>query len=422
VSETTEKPSAMKCPIAFDHHGAHHSRRWPEVYSSLRETCPRSWVDRYDGFWLATKYSDILSISQRTDVISVVKEVDPDTGAEVGGVTIPTAQGARSIPNELDSPEWDRVRGFMTRKFSPKAADNLRDRTEQLMNMLVDEFIETGRLDFVEHITNPLPGMVTVEILGFPLHEWKAFSDPIHQFVSLPRNDPRLAEAAAGILHFRDRVDEEIALRRKEPREDLLSYFAHGTIEGEPLPYELIQDLAWQIMSGGVDTTGSAAANAFLYLGRNPERRRWLREDPARLPRACEEFVRYFTPIQGAARTVKDDAEIDGWRLREGDRLLLAYASGNRDPEKFEDPEDVRLDRSPNRHIGFGAGQHRCLGAFLARMMFQRLLEVFLRRIPDYEIDESGVAHYPSVGFVNGLVSLPATFTPGPRVGGASAG
>jgi cytochrome P450 len=401
------------CPVAFDHHGDHHSQHWPEVYQEIREKCPRAWVDSYDGFWLATKYDDIMAISQRTDAISVRKTVDPETGEEKGGVTIPTLQGARSIPNELDSPEWDPVRSFLTKRFSPKSADALKARTEQLANSLIDNVIETGRLDFVDDLTNPLPGMVTVEILGFPLHEWKAFSDPLHLFVSLHRDDPRLAGAASGILLFRERVEEEIALRRQTPRDDLLSYFAHGTIDGEPLSPELIQDLSWQIMSGGVDTTGSAAASAFLYLGRNPEQRRWLRENPAQLPQACEEFVRYFTPIQGAARNLKTAADIDGWHMNQGDRVLLSYASANRDPARFTDPETLNLERSPNRHVGFGAGQHRCLGAFLARMMFQSLIEAFLRRIPDYEIEESGVVHYPSVGYVNGLVHVPATFPVG---------
>jgi cytochrome P450 len=146
-----------------------------------------------------------------------------------------------------------------------------------------------------------------------------------------------------------------------------------------------------------------------------PEQRRLLREDPSRIPRACEEFVRHSTPIQGAARTVTDDAEIDGWRRRGRDRVLLAYASANRDPRNFDDPDEIKLDRSPNRHVAFGAGQHRCLGAFLARMMLGCMLEVFLRRVPDYETDESAVLRYPSVGFVNGFVSLPATFPPGQR-------
>jgi cytochrome P450 len=417
AEKTAGTELAAGCPIDFDHHGAHHSRHWPEVYADLRQTCPRPFVDRYDGFWLATRYSDILSISQRTDVVSVTKSKNPVTGQETGGVTIPTMQGARSIPNELDSPEWDLVRSFLTRRFSPKAADSLRGRTEELANMLIDQVIETGRIDFVEDLTNPLPAMVTVEMLGFPLDEWKAFSEPVHLFVSLARDDPRLAEAAAGIMHFRDRVEEEVAVRRDHPRDDLLSYFAHGTIDGAPLASDLIQDLAWQIMSGGVDTTGSAAAHAILHLGRHPEQRRWLREDPQRLPRACEEFVRYFTPIQGAGRNLKQDAEIDGWRMNAGDRVLLAYASANRDPDKFDDPEAIMLDRTPNRHIGFGAGHHRCLGAFLARMMFQCVLEVLLERIPDYTVDETAVAHYPSVGFVNGLVRVPATFAPGDRLG-----
>jgi cytochrome P450 len=383
---------------------------WPEVYRRIREECPRAWVDRYGGFWLATRYQDILAISQRTDAISVVKTVDPETGQEVGGASIPTVQGARSIPNELDSPQWDAVRGFLMKRFSPKAAMGLRPRTQELVSELLDAVAGSGRVDFVEDLTNPLPAMLTVEMLGFPVSEWKVFSDPVHRFFSLSRDDPRIAEAAAGIEYFRRRVDEEVAIRRREPRGDLLSYFTHGTIGGESLPDDLIQDLAWQILSGGVDTTGSAAANALWYLGRNPDQRRWLAEDLERIPRACEEFIRYFTPIHGAARNLIADIEIDDWRMLKGQRVQLAYSAGNRDPEIFDDPEEVKLERSPNRHFGFGAGQHRCLGAFQARMMFECILTGVLERFPDYLVDEDRVVRYPSVGFVNGLAHLPATF------------
>jgi cytochrome P450 len=296
------------------------------------------------------------------------------------------------------------------KRFSPKVAVELRPRTQELVGELLDTVAGSGRIDFVEDLTNPLPAMLTVEMLGFPVSEWKVFSDPVHRFFSLPRDDPRIAEAAAGIEYFRRRVDEEVAIRRREPRGDLLTYFAHGTIGAEPLPDDLIQDLAWQILSGGVDTTGSASANALWYLGRNPDQRRWLAEDLERIPRACEEFVRYFTPIPGAARNLIADIEIDDWRMLKGQRVQLAYSAGNRDPEIFDDPEEVKLDRSPNRHFGFGAGQHRCLGAFQARMMFECILTGVLERIPDYLVDENHVVRYPSIGFVNGLAHLPATF------------
>lgn len=409
MTDRIPSPTA-RCPVDFDQHGPDHVHTWPEVYRRIREQRPRAWVDRYGGFWLATRYKDILAISQRTDAISVVKTVDPETGQEVGGASIPTVQGARSIPNELDSPEWDAVRGFLMKRFSPKAAESVRPRTQELVSELLDAVDGTGRIDFVEDLTNPLPAMLTVEMLGFAVSEWKVFSDPVHRFFSLPRDDSRIAEAAAGIEHFRRRVDEEIAIRRREPSDDLLSYFAHGTIGGEPLPHDLIQDLAWQILSGGVDTTGSASANALWYLGRNPDQRRWLAEDPERIPRACEEFIRYFTPIHGAARNLIADIEIDDWRMLKGQRVQLAYSAGNRDPEIFHDPEEVQLDRSPNRHFGFGAGQHRCLGAFLARMMFECVLTGVLERIPDFLVEEEHVVRYPSIGFVNGLTHLPATF------------
>jgi cytochrome P450 len=407
---------AVKCPVDFDHHGDFYADHWPEIYAELHQSCPRAWVDRYDGFWLATGYDDLMAIAHRTDVISTEKLVDPDTGIETRGATIPTVQGGRSILVETDSPEWDGLRKFVTSKFSPKAAEDLRDRTMELAHRLIDEFVEDGEVDFVDQLTNPLPAMIAVETFGFPLSEWHQLSEPMHMFFALPRDDPRLAEAAAGVMHFNERVAEEIAARRVEPRDDLLSYFAHGTIAGKPLDDETIRDLSFQIMSGGVDTTGSVAASALRYLSSHPDQRRWLAEDPSRLAKACEEFVRYFTPVQGSGRTLTADALINGWSLRDGDRVLMSFAAANRDPEHFPDPDSLILDRAPNRHVGYGAGQHRCLGAFLARMMFRLLLEVVLARIPDFVVDESRVVRYPSLGFVNGYVHLPATFTPGTRM------
>lgn len=413
---------AKSCPVHFDQHTLDHAARWPEIYQAMRQECPRAWTEAYGGYWVASRYEDVVKIAQSTQIMSAHRETDPVTGKESGGITIPLLPGVRGIPSETDSPEWDTVRSFLNRRFSPSAAEARKTRTREMVAALLDEVIETGKVDFVEDITAPLPGIVTIDIFGFPLNEWRTYAEPVHRLVYLKQDDPGFAEANEGLLAFRRRLDEEIAWRRaKQPEDcpdDLLTHMAHGQFDGQPLTHTDIQEMGWQILSGGVDTTSAVATNALLYLGRNPQQRQKLIDNPELLPKACEEFVRYFSPIHGAARWAKTDGEIlDGWALEKGDRIYMAYASANRDPKIFEDPESVKLDRSPNRHLGWGAGMHRCLGSFLARMMFQQLLEEVLTRIPDYRIVEGEVLTYPQVGMVNGVIHAPATFTPGSRSG-----
>lgn len=416
------KPPSKGCPVNFDQHTLEHAQTWPEAYQAMREECPRAWTEAYGGFWVATRYEDVIKIAQSTDIMSAHREVDPVTGEESGGITIPPLPGVRGIPSETDSPEWDTVRTFLNRRFSPKSVEARKIRTREMVSAFIDEVIETGEIEFVEDLTAPLPGIVTIEIFGFPMDEWRTYAEPVHSLVYLKQDDPAFAEASEGLMKFRSRLDEEIAWRRAKPQEDcpddLLTHMAHGTFHGEPLTHTNIQEMGWQILSGGVDTTSAVATNALLYLGRNPDKRQQLIDHPEILPKACEEFVRYFSPIHGAGRWAKHDGEIlDGWKLDKGDRIYMSYASANRDPKIFEDPEELKLDRVPNRHLGWGAGMHRCLGSFLARMMFQQLLEEVLLRIPDFKIVEDGVKTYPQIGMVNGVIHAPATFTPGRKTG-----
>jgi cytochrome P450 len=413
--------ASKQCPIAFDHHAPEHARRWAEVFKEMREQNPRPWSENYGGFWVASKYDDILNIAQRPQSFNSCKRFDPATGEAEGGVTIPPFPSPRTVPSETESPEWDGVRKFLNNRFSPKAVDRYRERARHLTTALIDRFIETGTFDVVDDLTNPLPALVTMEVFGFPLDEWPIFAEAIHKMVYVPRDTPEFADAINGVMHFRTRVAEELERRRQHPADDLLSYFAAGQIDGQPLDLELILNISVNILAGGVDTTTALTSNVMVYLSRHPEKRQQLIDHPELLPRACEEFVRYFTPLQGLARTAKEDIDLNGWHFDKGDRILLAYGSANRDPDVFEDPEEVRLDRYPNRHIAFGAGMHRCLGSFLARMMFQTMVSEVLTRLPDFQVSEEGLQPYTSVGNVNGWIHIPATFTPGPKLGAAIA-
>ena len=418
MTDTAPPAGSKACPVHFDNDTPAHARNWPETYRKLREESPRAWSDTHGGFWVATKLADIVGLAQRSDAFSVHKEFDPDSGEVRGGVLIPPVKGFRGIPNEADSPEWDGIRGLVNRRFSPRAVELRREKAQRLAAGLIDLVIESGKFDIVDDLTSPLPALVTMDVFGFPLDQWRAFSDPFHAMAFTSPSTPGFTERTKAFLDFFfRRVDEEVALRRATPQDDFLTQLATGTIDGAPLSHEQIHDLAFNIMAGGVDTTTSLTSNTLLYLARNPDQRQQLIDNPGLMPLACEEFVRFFTPVQALARNAKDDVEVNGWQFDKGDRVLLAYAAGNRDPAAFDDPDEVMLDRFPNKHIGFGAGMHRCLGSFLARLMFEVMIGEVLARIPDYQVDEDAIVPYPTIGLVNGWIHLPATFTPGKKVG-----
>lgn len=402
--------------IDFDHDSAEHALHWPDRYRNMRSACPRGWASAHGGFWVATRYEDVLAIAQRKESFATGKSFDPETGEARGGVTIPPLP-FRVAPNEVDFPEWQGVRSFLNRHFSPKAVEKRQQRAAQFAAALVNEVIETGRLDIVDSLASPLPSLMTMEIIGFPLDRWELFADAFHKIIYLPKESPEHARALRSTVEMDALIAEETQKRRTDPREDLLSHLVHGTIDGEPIGYARLREIVYNVLGGGVDTTTALTSNALLYLSRRPDERRRLIDDPALLPLACEEFVRYFSPIQGLARTASEDVSIGDWKIAKGDRVILTYASANRDAEIFEDPETLKLDRYPNRHVGFGAGMHRCMGSFLARMMFRAMMSEVLNRLPDYRVDEGGIVPYTSISTVNGWISIPASFTPGPKVG-----
>jgi cytochrome P450 len=231
-----------------------------------------------------------------------------------------------------------------------------------------------------------------------------------------PKESPAFADSMESMGWMRKRLYEEFELRRKQPKDDLIGYLVSSQIDGEHLDDRTLFSLCFNIIIGGVDTTTALTSNALMYLDENPVARRRLSEDRSLIPTACEEFLRYYSPLHGLARNVKTDVIVNRQRLSPGERILLAYASANHDEAIFERPEDIILDRLPNKHIGFGIGIHRCLGSFLARMMFQVMIEEVLDRLPDYKIDRDLAEHYPSICSVNGWAKLPASFTPGTKV------
>lgn len=402
-----------KLTIELDIESPQHAADWQETASRLRKACPMAWSTAYDGFWVATRYKDIVSMAQDSDRFSTAKTFDPETGHVEGGTALPPMPVARLVPAETDRPEWDGFRGLINPRLSPRAVEGFRQQAKIFAEQLLDRVIESGEMDIVGDFTNPLTAMVTLLVLGIPTDEWRTFADPLHALTSLSKLDPAYKDAVALAGIMDRRIDEEIDRRKHNHQDDLIGHLLTSRIDGAPLRHEDIHQIIFNIIAGGVDTTASLTANVVVHLSRHPEQRRQLAADRDLLPKAREEFVRFFSPLHGTVRTAKENALVADQDVSTGDRIYLMLAAANRDPEIFEEPDTVIIDRFPNRHIGFGAGMHRCVGSFLARMMFETMMNTILDRIPDYVVIESEAGRYPSISPINGWVSVPIRFAPG---------
>ena len=205
---------------------------------------------------------------------------------------------------------------------------------------------------------------------------------------------------------------------RQQPRPGLIKALLNADINGRtPDDMELFGVLAL-IIGGGFDTTTALTAHALEWLGQHPsDRERLSAERDTLLDSATEEFLRFYTPAPGDGRTFSQDCEIAGAQFREGERLWLSWAMANRDPNVFAEPNTIDMARKGNRHHSFGLGIHRCIGSNVARTVFKRMVTAVLDRMPDYMCDPDGTVHYDTVGVINGIKNLPATFTPGVRIG-----
>ena len=406
----------------FDHHSSEHAADPSASYKQIREDSGVVHTSAHGGYWVFTRYADIASAGKDHNLLSSALQFE---GSEEigGGITLPHNPAAtRMSLAEMDPPEWNHVRRALNPTLSPQAVEQFAPRIREITTFFIDRFIETGRCDLVTDICSPIPAVVTLMYLGLPTQEWERFAIPIHSSVYTPRKPghPEFEHLLAQFSWVFSTIRSEIALRRESPRNDFISTLLTCDMEGVPYDDELIFETVYTMLAAGVDTTTSLLSAAFLHLNSRPEDLQRLREDPSLLDAACEEFLRYYTPAQAGARTVRSDVGLGGVELHRGDRALLAWASANRDAAAFEDPDTFVLDRSPNRHLAFGVGIHRCVGAHLARQEFKVIVEEVLRRLSGLSIDMRRTPRYPDVGLMFGYQRMPTTFTPASREGGTA--
>ena len=397
----------------LDHHTSEYADSWVELSRQLRRDTPVLRSEQHGGFWLVTRYEDVVRIGRDHETFSSQKHWDAD-GCPHGGVNIP-AGSLFLIPDETDPPAWNGYRRILNPRFAPVAVERIRPSLLAYTTEMIDRVIERGEVDLVLDIANPVTGLITLKMLGVPTDEWRRYAEPFH--VAAYGGSEEHPDLAGEFMWIAGQLMELVATRRSAVRDDLVSYLISTDIDGEALSDELIVAILMQVLGGGVDTTTSLIANTLAHLDADHALRERLVENLELLVSGREEFLRAFSPVHALARTVTADVEVNGARMSPGDRVLMSFGSANRDDEEFDDADHVDPERFPNRHLGFGIGIHRCLGSNLARTTFQTIVGQVLQRMPDYEIVQADARRYPSISVINGWVQLPATFTPGARVG-----
>jgi cytochrome P450 len=398
----------------FDHHSTAFAENWRSQYRQLRESSPVARVDSHGGFVVLTRYQDIRHVlhASKDFVCSRDLDIDGVAGAVPGGVTIP-ANPFRMGMMEMDPPDSLTLRRILVPWFSSKAVEVNAVHIRDLVTWCIDRVIETGRIDIVDDLANPLPTLVTLDLLGLPLENWKTYAAVLHGAVYLETG------SAKGLAWLQNDIRRIIDDRKanaaavKTPIDALLG----AEIDGRTLPADLVLELVYMLLSGGVDTSTSLIAHCVRFLSSRPAVADELRSDPALIPNAVEEMVRYFSPGTGVARTAVRDTEVGGVPIKTGERVLLALGAANLDPNEFADPDALDIRRDSARQLSFGAGVHRCLGSVLAPREVSILLDEMLRRMPDLQVDEAGVRPYETIPLVAGFRAMPATFTPGPQIG-----
>src|SRR5215472_14752325 len=404
----------------FDRHTPDYRHHFESITVEMQAKCPIAWTETYSGHWVAAGHHEVFELARSADYLSN----DHDLRGErrgYQGITIPTAPGERSTQGgflEMDPPAQRHYRQALNAYLSPAAVQRWIPVADELVRACLDEKIESGSIDFVDDLANIVPAVLTLGMLGVPLNTYETYVEPAHASVYTPPNSPNWQHMVEMMMAAYGSLFNELQAVKASPRPGLIDALLGATIDGKkPDDMELLGVLML-LIGGGFDTTTALTAHSLESLSEHPaERERLSANREELLDSATEEFLRFYTPAPGDARTISQDCVIAGQEFKEGERLWLSWAMANRDPEVFPNPNEIELDRTGNRHHSFGLGLHRCIGSNLARMVFKRMIVAVLDRMPDYACDPAGAEHYQTIGIIQGMKHLPATFTPGPRIG-----
>jgi cytochrome P450 len=386
-----------------------------DVGVELHGTCPIAWTDAHGGHWVASGNREVFELARSAEFLSNDHDVKGERRG-YQGITIPSPPRAREVQGgflEMDPPGQRHYRQTLNPYLSPAAVARWIPFVDEVVRACLDERIEEGRIDFVDDLANIVPAVLTLAMMGIPIADWTVYNEPAHASVYTPPGSADMPRVVELSRHMGRGLYTALLEIRDKPRPGLIDALVRADVNGStPSDEELVGVLAL-LIGGGFDTTTALTAHALEWLSEHPgERDRLSRERETLLDSATEEFLRFFTPAPGDGRTISADCEIAGQRFEEGERLWLSWAMANRDPAVFPDPDRVHLDRKGNRHSSFGLGIHRCIGSNVARTVFKRMAKAVLDRMPDYRCDPDGTVHYETIGTIQGMRHLPATFPP----------
>jgi cytochrome P450 family 130 len=342
------------------------------LHAQLREKCPvalqKSELGALRSGWLVTRYEDIVAVARDTETFA-----QPVRWS-----------GQRRPPLESNPPEHRHFRALLQPFFMPKALALFEPVSRRIARSMISALLDTRGGDFAHGLARPLPPQVLLARLNQPISDWeriKACSEASFLQGSKDPGDIETYEAANTYLwnYSYQAVDDRKSSPR-DPQDDMISALLSSQIDGAPVDEGLIAGMVRLLLAAGHDSTTSALGICLHYLAQNPGAQAQLRANPAGIPDAIEEMLRVRAPVIQMPRVVTRDTELRGQALKAGERMLLAFASGNRDPEKFENADEYQLDRAPNRHLSFGTGIHVCIGNGLARQEIRVTLEELLGR------------------------------------------
>lgn len=352
-------------------------------YRRLREQDPVHRSRPASG-WVLTRYDDILAVLGDRSFSSDerhwrrYRRVRGLNGR--AGLPDPYALGVVSMLR-VDAPDHTRLRTLVSRAFTPRAVERMRPRIEAVVDGLLDDLAGRSEFELVRDFSSPLPVTIIGEMLGVSVADrdrFRAWSNDAIGFLGDGPREQRI-RAAAALGEMQAWLEGEIALRRREPREDLLSGLVAAEEAGDRLSSKELFGICVLLLLAGNETTTNLIGNGMLALLRHPEQYELLRKEPARIPDAVEEMLRFDSPVQLTSRIVMEESSLRGRSFEPGDQVVLVLAAGNRDPERFRDPDRFDVTREGVRPLSFGYGVHHCLGAQLARLeatvAFGRLLE-----------------------------------------------
>jgi pimeloyl-[acyl-carrier protein] synthase len=380
------------------------------LYRELRERDPVHW-DPYLHAWVVTRYEDVVRVLRDC---SAARVPSPESLSSMGLENLsPTAKLMMQQMLFMDPPAHTRVRALASQAFAPHRVAALREHVRDIAGNLLDAAAPQGRMDIIRDLAEPMPYTITAELIGVPVQDASQLKEWSQDFARLLGNFQHDAEEARTIGRSVEEMTKyfraAIRATRKRPREGLIHSFITASMDGDRFTDDEIMANAIVTMVGGQETTTTLIGNGVLTLLRHPADCERLRRDPALIPGAVEEMLRYEPPSQHTARLAPDDVRLGGKLIRKRQAVIVLLASANRDPDRFPEPDRFEIARNDNRHLSFGWAGHFCFGATLARIEAQVAFEELLRRCSAWSLESSVLTWRENLG-LRGMTSLPIRF------------